>query len=183
MTRLDKSKSSTTTLQASLVTLKSMLVNAAVKWCIFAGGAAHAYGSPRPITDIDVLVKKSDLPKVEALGLHTDGKHASFDSIDVVFELPIPVRGRLISFLMDNEMEKRLKVGKVLGVTVPLVPIEDNIILKAMLQRGPKEGKSDIQDIRYMARNPIDPEYLRLKIRFYGIEESVLPVLSELGIL
>jgi len=170
-------------LQKSFISLRDKFEDAGLKWCIFAGGAAHAYGSSRAITDIDILVKKSDLPKAEALGLSTDGRHVSFDSIDVVFELEIPVEGNVLRFFMDEEMEKRLRSGKLFGLTVPLVPLEDNIILKAILGRGPEQGKFDIQDICDMARNPIDRDYLQRRISFYKVGKIVLPLLSKLAIL
>jgi len=40
-----------------LAKIKQRLQKARVEWAIFAGAAAHCYGSKREITDIDTLVR------------------------------------------------------------------------------------------------------------------------------
>jgi predicted nucleotidyltransferase len=61
--------------------------------------------------------------------------------------------------------------------------VEDNIILKAILQRSEKEGKHDMEDIKSMIKNEeIDFKYLKERIKKYQVEEIVLPILEKLGI-
>ncbi|MEM3699786.1 MAG: hypothetical protein QXL57_02820 [Candidatus Bathyarchaeia archaeon] len=67
---------------------------------------------------------------------------------------------------------------------VPLIPVEDNIIFKAILQRTEKQDKHDIEDIRCMTKNEkVDVEYLRKMVSKYHDEKRVEPLLVRLGIL
>jgi predicted nucleotidyltransferase len=80
-------------------------------------------------------------------------------------------------------MMERIKYRKLFDIEVPLIPVEDNIILKAILQRSEKEGKHDIEDIKSMIKNEeIDFKYLKERIKKYQVEEIVLPILEKLGI-
>jgi predicted nucleotidyltransferase len=80
-------------------------------------------------------------------------------------------------------MMERIKYRKLFDIEVPLIPVEDNIILKAILQRSEKEGKHDMEDIKSMIKNEeIDFKYLKERIKKYQVEEIVLPILEKLGI-
>jgi predicted nucleotidyltransferase len=155
-----------------------------ITWAVFAGAAAHAYGSKRKITDIDILVKKNHMRKVEAaLGVSICNTRTSIDAIDVIFEIEFKVKEKFMRFFMDEEMQKRLRYRQLYGLEVPIVPLEDNIILKAALARGLDQGKFDLQDIIAMKKNSIDYEYLNARIKFYNVEEIVVPILSDLNVL
>jgi len=106
------------------------------------------------------------------------------DGFDVVADMEIRTEQGTCSFFMDNEMVKRIRYKKLFGVTVPVIPVEDNIIFKAILQRVENQGKNDIEDIKHMtAKTKIDPEYLRTRIKKYHAEKKVKPLLKRLGIL
>jgi predicted nucleotidyltransferase len=165
------------------IRLKTEFEKARITWAVFAGAAAHAYGSARKITDIDILVKKSDTRKVEtALGLSIRDKQTTVDSIDLVFEIEFKTKERIMRFFMDEEMRKRLGYKQLYGLEVPIVPLEDNIILKAALGRGSDQGKFDLQDIIDMKKNSIDYEYLKRRIKFYNVEKIVVPILADLNV-
>ncbi|HYW00630.1 MAG TPA: nucleotidyltransferase [Candidatus Acidoferrum sp.] len=164
--------------------LKAEFEKARITWAIFAGAAAHAYGSTRRITDIDILVKKDDMRKVESvLGLSISNMQTKVDSIDLVFEVGIKTKSKIMRFFMDEEMQKNLRYRRLYELEVPVVPLEDNIILKAALGRGSDQGKFDLQDIIDMKKNSINYEYLKRRIKFYNVEEIVVPILSNLNIL
>jgi hypothetical protein len=52
------------------------------------------------------------------------------------------------------------------SVTIPVIPPEDNILLKAIWRRGPEQGKHDWEDVQAMlAHAPaLDWDYLRWRI-------------------
>jgi len=81
-------------------------------------------------------------------------------------------------------MIKRTKWRKLFGISVPVIPVEDNIVFKAILQRGKDKDKHDIEDIRHMVANErIDLEYLKERIKKCRAEKRVEPLLALLGIL
>jgi len=67
---------------------------------------------------------------------------------------------------------------------IPVIPVEDNVIFKAILQRTENQSKHNIEDIHCMIKNvKLVLEYLRKKIRKYHAENRVKPLLKTLGIL
>ncbi len=166
------------------IRLKTEFEKVSITWAVFAGAAAHAYGATRKITDIDILVKKSDMRKIESvLGLSIRNMQTKVDSIDLVFEVDIKTKSKIMRFFMDEEMQKRLRYRQLYELEVPVVPLEDNIILKAALGRGSDQGKFDLQDIIDMKNDSINYEYLKRRIKFYDVEEIVVPILTKLNVL
>jgi len=157
--------------------IKDRLETAGVRWVIFAGAAAHCYGSKRKLTDIDILVEGIDLHKAEAV-------LKDIEDIDVVADLEIPTDEGTCRFFIDDEMIERTKWKQLLGVKVPVIPVEDNIVFKAILQRGRDQGKHDIEDIqKMMTHEKLDSEYLEKRIKKYCAEKRVKLLLKSLGIL
>jgi len=157
--------------------VKDRLLKAGVRWAVFAGAAARCYGSRREVTDIDILVKGVDLEKTEAI-------LKNVADIDVVADLKIKVNEETCLFFMDDEMEKRIQWRRLFDVEIPVVPVEDNIIFKAILQRTEKQGKHDIEDIQCMIKNEkMDLEYLKKRTQKYHAEKRVKPLLKLLGTL
>ena len=153
--------------RSNLEAAKEKLEKAGIPWVVFAGAAAHCYGSTREITDIDILVRLEDLEKAKAV-LTSIGSEA-FD----VVAFP--------DFFLDDDMINRTKQRKLLGVTVPVIPVEDNIILKARLERGKDQGKHDVEDIQVMIKNePIDLEYLKKRIQRWKAEKRAKALLQTL---
>lgn len=151
---------------SELSAVKEALDKAGVSWVVFAGAAAQCYGSKREITDIDILVKRKDLGKAKSLLKNVGKEH--FDVVAGSDQIRL-----------DDEMVKRTRHRPLFGVTVPVIPVEDNIILKAILQRGEDQGKHDIDDVKSMIRNEnIDLEYLNWRIREWKVEERVKPLLQ-----
>lgn len=149
-------------LKAELLVIRDRLDSAGVCWALFAGAAAACYGSKRDVTDLDVLVKEEDLGKArEALN--------GVVGLDVAGCLKLNGAGGVYSFFMDEEMVERIKLKPLLSVNVPVVPVEDNILFKAILQRGEAENKFDVEDIRDMVNHEkIDAAYLKRRMKKYG---------------
>jgi len=156
---------------------RNKLAKADVDWVVFAGAAAYCYGSRRQITDIDILVKSVDLRKAE-------GVLKDIEGFEVVADLEIETEQGICRFFVDDEMIDRIEWKQLFGVTVPVIPVEDNIVFKAILQKGEDRGKHDIEDIRHMVENKkVDLEYLQKRIEKYNAEKRVRPLLKILGIL
>ena len=70
-------------------------------------------------------------------------------------------------------MIRRTRWEQLFGITVPVIPVEDNIVFKAILQRVEEQGKHDIEDIWRMASNEkIDLEYLEERIKKYRADKK-----------
>ena len=71
------------------------------------------------------------------------------------------------------------------GITVPVIPPEDNILLKGLWGRVPEEGKHDREDVQEMMAHllTLDWEYLRWRASQCGSQEGVPLVLERLEIL
>jgi predicted nucleotidyltransferase len=103
------------------------------------------------------------------------------NGVDVIADLLLSIGGNAYRFHMDKQMMEHIKRKTLLDVEIPVIPVEDNIILKCILQRGEKEHKHDIADVRSMLVNErIDFGYLACRIRFYRAEIRVYPILREL---
>jgi hypothetical protein len=75
------------------------------------------------------------------------------EGVDVVADLKINVNGESCLFFTDGEIEEKIQWRRLLDVEVPVVPVEDNIVFKGILQRTEKQGKHDIEDIQHMVAN------------------------------
>jgi len=166
-------------IRSKLSALKEKLEKASIPWVVFAGAAAYCYGSKRKVTDIDILVRLEDLDRAKAAIKDMDIK-----GFDIVADLEIEANQESCRFFMDDEMIERRKWKQLFDVSVPIIPVEDNIIFKAILQRGENQSKHDIEDIQHMVTNEkIDSEYLNKKVKKYHAEKRVKPLLKKLRIL
>lgn len=163
-------------MRAKLYAIKTKLTEARVPWAIFAGSAAHCYGSKRKITDIDILVRCEDLKKAK-----TALKDVNMRSFDIGCGAEIPTPQGTCPFFLDEDMIERTQWRTLFGILVPVMSPEDNIVLKAILQRGPEQGKHDIEDIKDILKNEsIDLAYLQARICKCHAEERVNPLLRSL---
>jgi len=106
------------------------------------------------------------------------------EGVDVIADLEIKTKEGNCRIFMDDEMIKRLQRRQLFGVKVPVIPVEDNIIFKAILQRGEAEGKHNEEDTLCMVANEkIDLEYLEKRIKKCCAEKRVKLMLKHLGIL
>jgi hypothetical protein len=131
-------------------------------WAVFAGAAATVYGSRRPLTDVDILVPAAEEDRVT--GLFPEARSRRFaDGIQALMLSGFDILAGLAMLDLDGPMQARLVRHEIMATSVPVIPREDNIFLKAMWGRGDKEGKHDWEDVEAMlAHAPyLDWEYLR----------------------
>jgi len=157
--------------------LKERLDAVGIRWLLFAGVAAYCYGSKRRVSDIDVLVFDRDFEKAERVMGKMDGVELCKGKFKKI--------GKKEYYLgLDEEMFARKQTRTFFGVEVNLISVEDNILFKAILQRGEEEEKFDLKDIIAMAKSEkIDLKYLKRRIKILGAARRVNPVLKKLGVL
>jgi hypothetical protein len=156
--------------------VKARLKKARIAWAIYAGAAACCYGSKREITDIDIMVKCEELQKAKATL-----KNIANESMDIGCGAKIKTAQGTCPFFLDNKMMERTNWKIVLSVKVPVMSVEDNVVFKAILQRGKEDGKHDVEDIRSMvAHERVDLQYLRERIRKSHAGRRVNPLLRSL---
>ena len=150
----------------SLADVAARLNENGVPWAVFAGAAAVAYGVDRPITDVDILVPSSEGERLAALFPEGEIKRDERGEVDGLCLEGFDIIAGLRLLDLDDEMAARITQGKVGAVPVPLIPVEDNIALKATWGRGPEQGKHDWQDVEGMiaASETIDWGYLRWRL-------------------
>lgn|GEM_PF-1579640 len=146
---------------ARLREVAARLDGAGMLWVIFAGTAASVYGADRPVTDLDILVPAEEGERLRALfpgakvTREQDLLHVGLAGVDLLAGLG--------AIDLDGEMESRVTRHEVGGIQVPVIPREDNILLKAMMGRGAEEGKHDWEDVEAMmaSARSLDWAYLR----------------------
>jgi hypothetical protein len=154
----------------TLAEVARRLDRAGITWAVFAGAAASAYGATRPLTDVDILIPAAEGDRVAALFPEGQVKRGEDGTVyivtlpgfDLVAGLTRQEPDATYVIDLDAEMAVRLQCHEIVGVTVPVIPPEDNILLKAMWRRGPEVGKHDWEDMQeMMAYLPaLDWEYL-----------------------
>jgi len=159
-----------------------------VKWAVFAGTAAYLYGGEREPTDVDIIIAKEDFKRAaELFNVEVTGESFSFyiGGVDFILgDLKMNIEGKIFRFFMDQEMIERIQNKRLDGVEVPTLSPEDNIVFKALLQRGEKKGKHDIQEIIDIARNQkLDMGYLMKRAGLCNGKARVCQLLQELGLL
>jgi hypothetical protein len=162
------------------------LDGAGIVWAVFAGAAATAYGATRPLTDVDILVPAAEGERVAALFPEAEIDRFQ-DSIRAIllpgFDLLAGLH--LMDLDLDTEMAQRLTFHEIAGVSVPVIPPEDNILLKAMWGRGPEQGKHDWEDVEAMMANlpALDWAYLRWRAGTFDAAQKAGQVVQRLDAL
>lgn len=167
------------------VTLKQVierLDEGGIGWALFAGAAAAAYGSPRPTTDIDILVPTVDVERVAELFPEADVRCCEAEHVGV-FLPGFDIIGGLALMDLDGPMQARLTYHDMDGNQVPVIPAEDNILLKAIWGRGDAEGKHDWEDVTAMIAHrheELDWDYLAWRASTLPADIDVDAILTHL---
>ena len=126
----------------SLEEVARRLYGTGIPWAVFAGAAAAVYGATRPITDVDLLVPAARGEQVASLFPEAQVQPLGECCLEIL--LPnLDILAGLGWMDLDAEIVARLTHHQVAGVRVPVIPPEDNILLKARMGRGPEVGKHD----------------------------------------
>jgi hypothetical protein len=173
-----------------LAELARRLDRAAIPWAVFAGAAAAAYGASRPLTDVDILIPAAAGARAAALFPEAEVKRRADGAVrgldlpdfDLVAGLRWEEEGAVYAVDLDAEMRARLTEHEIEGVVVPVIPAEDNVLLKALWGRGAEQGKHDWADVHAMLahRPTLDWDYLRWRARQCGPEPRMTRLLGKL---
>ena len=164
---------------ASLQKIAAKLDGAGVQWAMFAGAAASVYGAERAITDVDILVPHGEaqrlvdlFPKAELEYAEPGLTHLALPGVDLLAGLG--------AVDLDAPMAARITRHELGGIQVPVIPREDNILLKAIWGRGADQGKHDWEDVEAMmaAALSLDWQYLRWRATTLD-EPELLPGIME----
>jgi hypothetical protein len=173
----------------NLGVVQRLLDPSGISWAVCAGAAAHIYGNRRPIQDVDILVSHGRLPDVVKLlqsqnrVVQYDGQRILWRGIKFFDDLTIRRPGGVVPFTLDDPMKTRLRRLSLLGSVVPLLPPEDVVLHKLAHDRGTEQGKHDRVDAQgIIRRQQLDPEYLRQRIQTMRLNDSLTPLLGELGV-
>ena len=174
----------------SLEEVARRLDQAGVLWAVFAGAAAAAYGATRPLTDVDILIPLAEGGRVAALfpeaalKRQEDGAVRSIQlpGVDLVAGLTMFEGDIAYTVDLDEQMAVRRTRREIAGIAVPVIPPEDNVLLKAMWRRGPEVGKHDWEDVQAMISHlpSLDWGYLRWRAGTCGPAPGVLQALHSL---
>jgi hypothetical protein len=159
----------------TLAEIARRLDQAGITWAVFAGAAAAAYGATRPLTDVDILVPAAEGERLAALFPEAQVDRREDGSARGI-QLPgFDILAGLTIMDLDAHMAARLQRHEIADVTVPVIPPEDNILLKAIMGRGPEVGKHDWDDVRAMVAHlpSLDWEYLRWRADACGPRHRV----------
>ena len=166
----------------TLAEIARRLDRAGITWAVFAGAAAAAYGATRPLTDVDILVPAVDGERLAALFPEARVDRREDGSVRGIQLSGFDILAGLTIIDLDTHMAARLQRHEIAGVTVPVIPPEDNILLKAIMGRGQEVGKHDWEDVQAMlAYLPsLDWEYLRSRADACGPRPRVQQALERL---
>jgi len=149
----------------SLAEVAGRLDGAGVRWAVLAGAAAVVYGAARPVADLDILVPAAEAERLA--GLFPEFRASRSLAGTLWIELPgFDLSAGLAVLDLDEAMASRLQRHAIHGVAVPVIPPEDNILLKALWGRGAEQGKRDWEDVTAMIANQpaLDWDYLRWRV-------------------
>jgi hypothetical protein len=166
---------------ADLGEIAARLDGAGMQWVVFAGAAASVYGAERPLTDVDILVPAAEgdrlmalFPGAELVSRQPGLLHLALPGVDLLAGLG--------TVDLDPQMATRVARHEVGGIQVPVIPPEDNILLKATWGRGPEVGKHDWEDVEAMMDTmpSLDWEYLRWRAGTMEQPERVQEIMERL---
>jgi hypothetical protein len=166
---------------SSLGAIAAKLDGAGMQWAVFAGAAARAYGTERAVTDVDILVPHSEgerlvelLPQAELVASRPGLTHLALPGVDLL--------AGMAAVDLDAPMAARITRHEIGGVQVPVIPREDNILLKAVWGRGAEQGKHDWEDVEAMIASApsLDWEYLRWRAATLENQELVPGIMERL---
>jgi len=184
-------------------TVKSVLVELANAleglegWGLFAGAANVFYGVDHPVNDLDFFY---DLKAEQKLlnALHSFKpckpflqKKASMTSkkfgfllngfeIEFCADFSWSFAGKM-SLIFDSQMQARINWFDFENAKLPVLSAEDNIVLKAILQRGKEYNKTDIEDVKGLLKNNnLDFEYIRQRAIKCNAEQRVTNLIENL---
>jgi len=172
--------------RAQIVDILRLEATNGIKFALWGGFAVALYTKSRPITDIDFIVQ--DAAQVSAvLGsrlVEDEGERKTepVPGYEIVGPLVYEDRAtqQLYRLALTTAMLERRSIVDIRGVDLPLMCPDDLVMFKAVFQRGRDRGKYDREDILALAKHcDLDLDYIRRMAAAFGVEDRVMPYLTE----
>ncbi|MCD6434133.1 MAG: nucleotidyltransferase [Candidatus Diapherotrites archaeon] len=185
-------------LKKVLKIIKERLENLGIDWAVTGGLAAVAYGSKRPVKDIDIFFFKKDSEKIveafkEFLKREPAYEKKQFgDAWNIYFEIDgvtvefvsnsrFHINGQTYHFNPSFKMFTRVREVEIAGIPMKVLSPEDIVVLKSITQRGADQGKYDYEDVKSICLNkPLDLEYIRSRAFNCNAQKRVIDFLKSL---
>jgi hypothetical protein len=177
----------------NLGAVQQLLDEAGWRWGVCLGAAAYAYGVRRPIANVDILVPPGFLRHVRDLLAKKrfiaqyDGRILLWRGIKLFDDLTLAANNRRYPFLMDEEMQERLRRLPLLGARVLVLAPEDVIAQKALLALyadcdPTKSHRQDLESLLRVQAGRLDLDYLERRLRLCQVEGPAGALLAALGV-
>ena len=179
--------------------LLDKLKESGIKYGLYAGSHVSLLTSNRIPTDIDILVSSDSLVKLKnnfkiekttiekvSKEILTKGKfmYLNDEKIEIVSDLVISIGLKKYLIGLTELVCDNLDFIEVSNTKVQMLPVEDTIIIKAILQRGFEYGKHDIDDIKALLNVvAINTVYLKKRLIEVKADKRVFDLLAELQIM
>ncbi len=173
----------------NLGAVQRLLDGAGLDWGVCAGAAAYAYGSRRPIANVDILLASGKLWEVRHL-LEEAGRMAQCDGrillwrgVKLFDDLTLTFDGRRYPFFLDAPMIQHLRRLPLLGARVQVLSPEDVLVHKALLracsEQEREEHRRDFEALLRFQGKKLDWAYIGERVRLCQAEEKVGPILEK----
>lgn len=162
-----------------------------IEYAIGGSGCLFLLGNDRFPDDVDIFIQDEDHDRVDKLfnmesfeyksatesvrNSNPEGDH----SIQITSHLKITIAGKEYDLRIKDETLNQRIIIKEGECTLKLLPPEDVMIIKAILQRGKEVGKKDLEDIENFKKiYTLEENYLNERIKTIGAEERVGNILN-----
>lgn len=161
-------------LGAALRDIAARLDAAGAPWAVFGGLATRFYGSCRPLRDIDLVARAEDETFAAAAADAAPLPYGAFGVGSAeAYRSPLvfATDEGTFAFHLDDDALARRRSTTVEGQEAHLLAPEDVLVIKALLQRPPSDGKHDDADaatILAAQGGRLDWSYLRTRAQRCG---------------
>ena len=157
-----------------------------IQYLIGGSGSLFLLGNKRIPDDVDIYIQDKDHDKVDELFGITSFQYKSKTedvrnsnpendhSIQITSHLNITIHSTTYNLqITDEVLNNKIRVA-FQNTEFFLLPTEDVLLIKAILQRGKDVGKNDLEDIyNYIKIHPINRPYLNARISALKAEDRV----------
>ena len=157
-----------------------------ITWLIGGSGCLYLLGNDRLPEDVDIFISddKHDLAdelfNVKSFMFTSDTQEARNSNPEGDHSIQLTSH---LKFNFDKEynlgLTKEVIDHAISLENLWLMPAEEVILIKALLQRGVEEGKHDIEDIKnFQEKYVLDTNYLEQRIETLGAKDRVKYILK-----
>jgi hypothetical protein len=165
---------------------------AGLRYGLYAGAHVSLVTGNRAATDIDFLVHDDDLAELRRAFPYAKSKDlgdgvflyvGADDAIEFMGAASIMRDGSSYPFRLTQLAVQHVESYSVGPHKLKVVNLVDTLLLKALLLRGPEQGKHDLEDIQAaIAGTSLDRAYLRARLDETGSRKITMSTWQRFGI-